>query len=307
MPLSPRVTDVERLSFCGDIAAIGAFRCPAEHRLFYDSGPASGYLMVFPRTSTLIVHDGGPVTAAAPSAMFYNAGQVYRRKKIDPIDASDWYMLAPDIVREIVTRHDVSAADRPERIFSFFTGPVSPRIYLAQRQLYTLLNSGEPVDALAVEERAINILEAVVRDACRVHGRQRMQRRSRVDRGVESAKAIIAANLASGVSLRVLASSVGCSPFQLCRTFHESTGYTISGYRHALRLRTAIEALRETRADLTEIALDHGYSSHSHFTMVFRRHFGMTPSALRQDRNFSAALERLLSAHPTLDEVRRLR
>jgi len=306
MSLHPHVTAVERLSFCGDIAAAGAFRCPAGHPLFRDSGPASGYLMVFPRTSTVIVHDEGPVTAAAPSAMFYNAGQVYTRKQIDPIDSSDWYMIAPDVVREIVTRHDVTAADRPGQIFPFVTGPVSARIYLAQRKLHTLLSSGAPVDTLLVEEKVIDILNAVVRDACKVHGRRPAQPRSPIERRLESAKAIIAANLATGISLRVLASSVGSSPFQLCRAFHRATGYTISGYRHALRLRTALEALRETRIDLTEIALDLGYSSHSHFTMVFRQHFGVTPSALRQDRNFAARSERLLDARPALNKIRRL-
>jgi AraC-like DNA-binding protein len=32
---------------------------------------------------------------------------------------------------------------------------------------------------------------------------------------------------------------------------------------------------------LTRLALDLGYSSHSHFTASFRRAFGLTPSAAR--------------------------
>jgi AraC-like DNA-binding protein len=290
MPLQPRVTDVERLSFCSDVAAIGAFRCPAGHPLFRDSGPASGYLMVFPRTSTVIVHKGGPVTAAAPSAMFYNAGDVYSRKKIDAIDASDWYMVAPDVVRDVVERHDVAATDRPRALFSFVTGPVRAPIYLEQRELYTRVDSGDPPDALAVEERVITLLDAVVRDACQLYRRRAGERKSRVAGPVESTKAAVAANLGSNVSLRALAATAGCSPYQLCRAFRKTTGYTISGYRHALRIRSALDALCHTRTDITAIALDVGYSSHSHFTMVFRREFGITPSALRQDRTFARCL-----------------
>jgi AraC-like DNA-binding protein len=41
----------------------------------------------------------------------------------------------------------------------------------------------------------------------------------------------------------------------------------------------ALEPLADGAGDLTRIALDLGFSSHSHFTAAFRRHFGLTPSA----------------------------
>src|ERR1700747_1416311 len=113
MPLSPRVTEVEKLLFCSDVAAIGTFRCPATHRVYRDSEPASGHLLVFPRSSTTIVYDGvGAVTAGPPSILFYNGGQAYRRRMIDDIDSCDWYMIAPDIAREIVSRYAATATDR---------------------------------------------------------------------------------------------------------------------------------------------------------------------------------------------------
>jgi AraC family transcriptional regulator len=33
--------------------------------------------------------------------------------------------------------------------------------------------------------------------------------------------------------------------------------------------------------DLTELSVTLGYSSHSHFTAAFRRHYGIPPSLLR--------------------------
>src|SRR5204863_998437 len=143
--------------------AVGAFRCPADHPLFVDSGPTTGHVLVFPRTSTEIVRDGGgTVTGAPPTVLFYNRGQAYRRRKIDAMDASDWYMIAPDVVRDVVARYDPSAADREDRIFSFFIGPASPAAYLAQRRLLTALRAGEPVDALKVEECVIGMLDETV-------------------------------------------------------------------------------------------------------------------------------------------------
>jgi len=56
----------------------------------------------------------------------------------------------------------------------------------------------------------------------------------------------------------------------------------LHAYRNQLRLRAALESLAERHADLTGIALDLGFSSHSHFTETFRRTFGRTPSSVRR-------------------------
>ena len=71
----------------------------------------------------------------------------------------------------------------------------------------------------------------------------------------------------------------------LCRLFRRHTGMTLHEYRTELRLRDALDRLASRRGDLTRIALDLGFSSHSHFTAAFRRAFGMTPTAfVRQAR-----------------------
>jgi AraC family transcriptional regulator len=280
MPLEPTITEVERLHFCSDVVAIASFRCPAEHPLFVDSGPTSGYLVVFPRTSTIVIHDK-LVTAGPPTTVFYNRGQLFRRRKIDVMDAADWFMIAPDIVRDIVAQYDPGAADREENIFSFSQGPASAETYLRQRRLFIEVSAQGTVDDLHVEESAIDILESAVASAFPPHKRKAALRRSRFAHAVEAGKALIAANLSQSISLRRIAARVECSPFQFCRAFQKLTGYKVTEYRQALRLRTALHALRETSLDLSEIALDLGYSSHSHFTMFFRRHFGMTPSEYR--------------------------
>jgi AraC-like DNA-binding protein len=47
-----------------------------------------------------------------------------------------------------------------------------------------------------------------------------------------------------------------------------------------LRLHASLEMLRDPR-DISSIALDLGFTDHSHFTAAFRRRFGVTPSAYR--------------------------
>ena len=98
---------------------------------------------------------------------------------------------------------------------------------------------------------------------------------------VEAAKQAIASNLDRNVTLRELSIAARCSPWRLCRAFRRATGQTLTSYRHALRMQIAVERLRECETDLTELALELGYSSHSHFTYVFHRHLGVTPSEVR--------------------------
>jgi AraC-like DNA-binding protein len=52
-------------------------------------------------------------------------------------------------------------------------------------------------------------------------------------------------------------------------------------YLTQLRLARALVELPHA-GDLTSLALDLGFSSHSHFTFAFRRAFGCTPSQFRE-------------------------
>jgi AraC family transcriptional regulator len=99
---------------------------------------------------------------------------------------------------------------------------------------------------------------------------------------VEEVKRAIARNLRRNIPLRELSRWTRCSPYHLCRAFRQATGQTMTAYRHSLRMLVALERLRHGQTDLTDLALELGYSSHSHFTNVFRRHLGLTPSEFRE-------------------------
>jgi AraC-like DNA-binding protein len=72
------------------------------------------------------------------------------------------------------------------------------------------------------------------------------------------------------------------SPYHLARLFRREVGVPIHQYVNRLRLAAALERLADGVADPTELALDLGYSSHSHFSDYFRRAFGTSPSAFRR-------------------------
>ena len=62
---------------------------------------------------------------------------------------------------------------------------------------------------------------------------------------------------------------------------------------------TAVDAVLDSGDDLTAIALDAGFASHSHFTARFRRFYGCTPTALRRVATAGriAELRKIVTAH----------
>jgi AraC family transcriptional regulator len=163
---------------------------------------------------------------------------------------------------------------------------VSPGLYLRQRRLFVSLQSDTPPDLVEIEETTIGLLNELLASAYS-HGRCRSSpdqrtRAVRQHRDVAfAARRVLNRTYRRALGLRGLAAAVGCSPFHLCRAFRDVTGSTIHAHLTTLRLRAALESLQDAR-DMTAVALDAGFSSHSHFTAAFRRSFGVTPSrALR--------------------------
>jgi AraC-like DNA-binding protein len=79
-----------------------------------------------------------------------------------------------------------------------------------------------------------------------------------------------------------LAKVANLSPFHLCHVFRQMVGTSIYDYVLHERLAHTLDAILDRGDDLTSIALDAGFASHSHFTARFRSFFGCTPSALRR-------------------------
>jgi AraC-like DNA-binding protein len=84
------------------------------------------------------------------------------------------------------------------------------------------------------------------------------------------------------MTLPELARRVGASPFHLARVFREETGLPIHRYLVHLRLALAWDRLLDGDESLSTIAHAVGFSSHSHFSTVFRRVFARSPSSLRR-------------------------
>jgi AraC-like DNA-binding protein len=94
---------------------------------------------------------------------------------------------------------------------------------------------------------------------------------------VEQALYLLNQNLAEPPSLEELGRKIGCSHFYLSRIFSAMTGQTIPQYLRQLRLEKAAELLRSGEYNVTEAALEVGYSSLSHFSAAFHQAYGCCP------------------------------
>jgi len=284
-PDSPR-HHVSVAVFESPLVRLGRWRCPADHPVFLDSGPTQEAFFVFPREAVWIQHEGqAPFVADANTVTYYNKGQVYTRHKLSAHgDRCEWFAVSPDAIAATLATHEPAAAGRPDVPFPFTHGPSDAESYLRQRMVFNHVSKERRHDRLFVEETVLSILADVTRLAYLHRGvdsRPRPRRRRGVD-AVEAARDTIARRFTENLSLSDVAAEAGASVFHLARMFRMRTGFSMHAYRNQLRLRAALPRLHDAVGDLTGLALELGFSSHSHFTEAFRRAFGKPPSLIRE-------------------------
>jgi len=119
--------------------------------------------------------------------------------------------------------------------------------------------------ALVLLRRALN--ERTSRVVARSVGRQKL---------VDRAKLVLASDLGRRWTLAEIAADVGVSPVYLTQVFQQVEGVPLYRYQLRLRLARALDLLGDYD-DLSSLALDLGFSSHSHFSAAFKQAYGLTP------------------------------
>ena len=253
-----------------DVACDGACR----HRS--PSECAAATHLVFPYRGAYVRHVGGQdVVAEASQVVFFNRDQDYAISH--PIGGGD-ACLSVSIDDELLT--ELSPAEQLEdgglAVFRRPTRGVAPPTQaLAARLRHGLLRGAfEPLQAetltLALVGGALGERAARVQAAS--HGRRKL---------ADRAKLVLASDPARRWTLAQIAGDVGVSPVYLTQVFAQAEGMPL--YRHQLRLRLARALdLLGSYDDLTMLALDLGFSSHSHFTAAFRQLYGQSPADFRR-------------------------
>ena len=285
----------DRAIFTTDTARVGIFRCSVDDPRFPNTGPIENYLVVFPRTGVWIRHAGSRPFVADPTVVtIYNRGQVYERRPLCPDgDRGEWYAVSHETALALGRAVDPAVDDDPARPFRAQYVASSAQLYARQRRFFLRVQASA-IDAFEAEETILDIVATAVR-ATRPSAKPPSRRTAEAHRELAlRARAELVRDAGGGTTVSELARQLDVSAHHLCRVFKAQTGTTLHAYRLDVRLRLALERLEACPRSCSVLAHELGFSSHSHFTAVFRRRLGFTPSVARQLLAPTAALPQAL-------------
>lgn len=198
--------------------------------------------------------------------------------------------LDPDLIRAFLAeRGDFMERDAAQP-FPVSSIPVPGWLALRARLCRDTLAGEASVDPLEVEDALLGIVRDVVALAFR-HAPEprRPVAGSRLRDRVVELQYRLSQGAPDRVRLESLAAEAGCSSWHLSKAFPEVCGETLSRFLCRVRAHEALRHVLDGAADLSQVALETGFATHSHLTAAFRREFGMPPSAIRDADRLSLA------------------
>ncbi|OQP42609.1 hypothetical protein A4D02_13670 [Niastella koreensis] len=98
---------------------------------------------------------------------------------------------------------------------------------------------------------------------------------------IRQAKTILDENFDKHITIPQLARQAGINEAKLKEGFRELYGNSIHTYIQQLRLEKAKQLLLTTTMPITDITYHIGYSHVTHFTTLFKKEVGVTPTEFR--------------------------
>jgi AraC family transcriptional regulator len=232
--------------------------------------------LVFPYRGVYVRHLGrDEAVADAGQVLFFNAGESYQLSHAAAGgDASLIVVVDDAMLREIAPTALLRAGDA-----LMFAEPrlrIDPRAQVLVALLRHSLHEGiaEPLEAESLTLTLVqrSLVPQTAHAAGSSAGRQKL---------VDRAKLVLSSDLARRWTLAEVAAEVGVSPVYLTQSFRQVEGIPLYRYQMRLRLARALDLLGHYD-DLSALALELGFCSHSHFGAAFQQMYRRSPSEFRQ-------------------------
>ncbi|MGC1470239.1 MAG: helix-turn-helix transcriptional regulator [Sphingorhabdus sp.] len=179
------------------------------------------------------------------------------------------------IVTPSATAIDELGGGRKDKVQEIFATDTRPASAKAQMLAHRLVGRAESMTQIEIEEHSIEFMHELIRAKSppAMNGTQKV---------INRAKEVLHELDCEPLTLADVASQVGVTPIYLTQAFKRSEGIPLYRYQSRLRLSRALAELPFNES-LTALALDLGFSSHSHFAAVFRSVFDVSPSCYRSE------------------------
>lgn len=105
------------------------------------------------------------------------------------------------------------------------------------------------------------------------------------DNRIRMAIQVMRGNLSEPLNLAQIADSIGISTSQLNRIFVKNTKMSPAKFRRFLQLEHARFLLLNSDRNITQIAMDTGFTDQAHFSKVFSRRYETSPGKFKSRRN----------------------
>lgn len=232
--------------------------------------------LVFPYRGVYMRHVGsGQSVADANHVLFFNSGEGYQVSH--PVTGGDDSLVlavSQPLLRELAPAALV--ASRDEFGFRGQSLRIDPRAQALVALLRHSLRSGS-IEPLEAESLALTLVcrslgPRTTHETSATHARQRL---------VDRVKVLLASDLTRRWSLAEIAAEIGGSAVYLTQAFQQVEGVPLYRYHLRLRLARSLDLVTDYD-DMSALALDLGFSSHSHFSAAFKQAYGRSPTAFRQ-------------------------
>jgi AraC-like DNA-binding protein len=237
---------------------------------------AASTQLVFPYRGLYLRHVASDQTVAdANHVLFFNAQQGYQVSH--PLDGGDACLsldVSPALLAELAPTAWVHAGEGT--VFRAQSQRIDARAQALVALLRHSLDHGniEPLEAEALTLTLVcrSLGPRTSRAPTSTHARRRL---------ADRVKMLLASDLSRRWTLAEIGAEIGSSPVYLTQVFKQVEGVPLYRYQLQLRLARALDLLGKVE-DLSALAAELGFSSHSHFANAFRQAYGRSPTEFRQ-------------------------
>ncbi|WP_276863263.1 AraC family transcriptional regulator [Mediterranea massiliensis] len=113
------------------------------------------------------------------------------------------------------------------------------------------------------------------------------------DKKIEKIIAFLNKRYTQRISLNEIASYTAMNPASFCRYFKENTGKTLKEYILDMRIGYACKLLAVDRLNISQISLECGFETITHFNRSFKRITGITPTEYKRRTLYTSGADRL--------------